>query len=451
MNKFEASIHYIVQFLLQKNARLSTCVHYVTLKEAVSCCNNQERQIYIIKSGFFTKGKYGQKESMPEFPLSAYCGVRILYGIPKEERIHGNSILIYADIIASAYFLLTRYEEYIYPELRDMHGRFPPKESSLYISGGSLHAPLVDQYGKILCQKLATLGYDIKKEKPGFSKIYFTHDIDAPYIQYSFVRMLGAIVKRALLYRKFVIYPFQNWRGNYVTNVKATWNYMLEKEKQASRKVSIPMESICFIIATEESDSYTVAYINDRKANKALMEMRDRDAKFGLHTSYAGADDPQKMRKEKEKLEEILGISVQYQRNHYLRQIHPSDIKRYEDAGFTDDFTTGYAEMPGFRLGTCHPVRWIDPADGRLHKIILHPLLIMDGTLSAKDKMGLSYEKAQEECQAIISQTWNHRGEINVLFHNGMFEDLPGNYQKELYDWMLEYITALAVQSGNAD
>ena len=30
-------------------------------------------------------------------------------------------------------------------------------------------------------------------------------------------------------------------------------------------------------------------------------------------------------------------------------------------AGITDDFTMGYADIAGFRLGTCRSVRWINP------------------------------------------------------------------------------------------
>ena len=36
-----------------------------------------------------------------------------------------------------------------------------------------------------------------------------------------------------------------------------------------------------------------------------------------------------------------------------------------EKAGITDDFTIGYPDVAGFRLGTSRPVHWINPENKR--------------------------------------------------------------------------------------
>ena len=46
------------------------------------------------------------------------------------------------DILAASFYLLSRYEEYL-PHVKDLHGRFPPRESMAY-RHGFLRKPLVD-------------------------------------------------------------------------------------------------------------------------------------------------------------------------------------------------------------------------------------------------------------------------------------------------------------------
>lgn len=455
MEKIKQTISYIIAFLLQRNQEFASVIHYMTREEAVLDCREHRRQVYILKSGFFDDLDYGKEKSMPVLPLRLYEGVRIFYGSVEEEAIEGDSLLLHADIIASAYFLLTRYEEYVRSQMRDQYGRYPVRESMAYLSAeGKLTEPLVDEYGKLLCKKLAQMGYPVKPSENSFSKIFFTHDIDVPFYQYkNFEYMLRAEAHYLVYDYRIVFHPLMNWLGYYGINPRATWNYMLEAEQNGAKESAVPWESICFIISTERKDACTTPYINDKKMLPILQEMLDHGAVFGLHTSYMGAEDEKQMRAEKSKLENVLGHKVTYHRNHYLRQMQPSDMKRYEDAGFTDDFTTGYAGVAGFKLGTCHPVRFIDPADGSLHDIILHPLLIMDGSLSgaAPYQMGLNFEQAKSVCKEILDQVWRHNGEVNVLFHNGMFEDIPGNYHKQLYDWMLGYIVELANEKGGGN
>ncbi len=447
MRQFNQAIRYVISFLLQENAELGENVHYVTREKAITDSCKRSKQIYILQSGFFDDGYYGTEASLPQIPVQLYEGIRFLYGEAKEELLEGGSLLIHMDIIASAFFFLTRYEELVRFDVRDQHGRYPARNSIAYLSGGKkLTEPLVDEYGKLLCKKLETLGHQVKNSVGGFSKVWFTHDIDTPFISYSFKDMIKTIGKAFLYNHRLIFDPFLNWVGYYRINPQASWNYMLNAEKKAAREIKFPVESVCFIISTERRDVGTIPYINDKKIPSILEELCTGGAVLGLHTSYAGAEDEKCIHAEKEKLESMLGHEISFQRNHYLRQLHPSDMKWYEAAGFTDDFTMGYAGVAGFKLGTCHPVRFIDPADGSLHDIILHPLLIMDGSLSGATpyQMGLDFEHAKAVCKEIFNQVWRHHGEINVLFHNGMFKNIPGNYHKELYDWMLEYIIKLS-------
>ena len=88
-----------------------------------------------------------------------------------------NTLVLHADLIASTYFLISRYEEMVQPNKRDVHGRFPGKESLPY-RAGFIDSPLVDEYGKLLRSQLRGTGCKVPESQQQIRKIYLTHDVD---------------------------------------------------------------------------------------------------------------------------------------------------------------------------------------------------------------------------------------------------------------------------------
>ena len=78
----------------------------------------------------------------------------VALGEPREEwSADGSQLIIHADLLASTYFLISRYEEMYRRSERDSYGRFPGK-SSLPYRAGFLHRPIIDEYGEALRQIL---------------------------------------------------------------------------------------------------------------------------------------------------------------------------------------------------------------------------------------------------------------------------------------------------------
>lgn len=443
--KFSNAIEYIKIFLTYGNMNLAEKLYYTDESFVERICHSTSGTIIIVASGFFRNNIYGTHSSMPESPLKKWKGIPVLFGDVGEKIINGNRI-IYSDLIASAYYLLSRYEEMIYPNIRDIYRIFPARESLLY-KNGILERPIIDEYSEQILsifQEMDNKNYAIKQK---INRIYFTHDIDIPFNRYSFTTMVKAMGGSLVKNHRIIFYPFLNWLGLYKINPKATWRYMLSKEKEVQSITDTQVESICFIVALEVPDSKSMAYIKDKKTKEYLQEMTSGGAKLGLHTSYKAAESADKVKEEKRRLEQVAEQKIIYQRNHYLRQINPEDMEWYEKAGIREDFTTGYNEMPGFRLGTTRSVRWINPKTGQLHDIILHGLNIMDGSLSGAKpyQLELGFEDARKLCKKIIDQIKKYNGDLCLLWHNGMFEKYPGNYQKKLYDWVIEYCKEMLI------
>ena len=113
-------------------------------------------------------------------------------------------------------------------------------------------------------------------------------------------------------------------------------------------------------------------------------------------------------------------------------------MQRLADAGITDDFTMGFADEAGFRLQTTRAVRWINPQTMRLTSLTLHPLTVMDGTLSNADYMNLNEDEAYFLCERLFSKVQMHHGDLCLLWHNSIFAETP--YHRSLYPKLLQLI-----------
>lgn len=128
-----------------------------------------------------------------------------------------------------------------------------------------------------------------------------------------------------------------------------------------------------------------------------------------------------------------------YHRAHGLRIVSPEDLLQLEAMGITDDFSLGWTDQIGFRLGTTRSARFIDPATLRLTNLTLHPLNIVDYTLT-----DLRYMEIQDEgtayytCTQLIDKVKQHGGELCLLWHNTSIGN--GSYHSQLYKEILAYI-----------
>ena len=102
----------------------------------------------------------------------------------------------------------------------------------------------------------------------------------------------------------------------------------------------------------------------------------------------------------------------------------------------------GYADVAGFRLGTCKAVRWINPMTRQLTSLTLHPLTVMDCTLSDPQYMNLSYVEALTYCISLIKRIREVGGEVVTLWHNTSFAtNNPCSYHRHLYTLLLKELT----------
>src|SRR5690606_23726327 len=164
-----------------------------------------------------------------------------------------------------------------------------------------------------------------------------------------------------------------------------------------------------------------------------LKEISDRGWEVGLHGGYYSYNSLEALKKEKKRLENVLGKAVQGFRNHYLRFKTPDTWKILADAGFSYDTTFGYHDCAGFRNGMCHPFKPYNLNTGKEIDILEIPLTIMDTTLFSL--MHLDFNQAWKLTEKLIDTVEHYKGVLTILWHNTYMQ---GDYL-EFYRKILRY------------
>ena len=408
------TIHYLIHFILGEeiDSSIANCIGYTNDLNAF-----HKYKVVIRPSAFFSEEIFGTKASLPKTPLLKIMDIPILYGSAKEEW-HGKTWVVSADIIASSYFLLSRYEEAICRDKRDLHGRFSAKDSVLY-GEKTILRPLVDEYRSMLHRWLKQAGMKVPTPKRGISHYFLTHDVDAP----TYCRTWRNVLRCT----KQGHNPFHalRWKGGSLEkDPYYTFPFLLETNQLLAEKKE-NVSSLFFIKTGGTSRQDKPFYDLHSEDIQSLFALAAKyKTIIGLHSSYDAGGKPSLIPSEKATLEKALGTPITTNRHHFLRSKEPEDMNALEKAGITDDFTIGFADHVGFRLGTARPVRRIDPLSGTLGTLLLHPLLVMECSLSDPQYMNLSEDKAFDFCQDIAQQVDKHGGELVLLWHNTSFAPL---------------------------
>ncbi|MBR5694830.1 MAG: polysaccharide deacetylase family protein [Paludibacteraceae bacterium] len=423
------TIEYIIRFLLHGNDDLLCRVGY-TRDTALF----PQYDVVILPSPFFDDEVYGTPQSEPVLPLPTIGDTPILFGSSTIEQV-GSTKVVHADLVASAYFLISRYEEYLHPDRhRDAHGRFSGKESLPYRAGFLLR-PILDEYSHLLLTWLSESA-TVSFPSSGYEQIYLTHDIDRIAYYRNPRGFLGGIKRNLTAFpglKQVLKAPLR------LENDPAyTFPWIIEMDRKVRGAQSIYFVKSAIQQHANDLPSYS---LTGKDFKRLFSLLKTSNALFGLHTSYYAGEHPEIISQEKEQLERSLNLPISFNRWHFLRSLQPADFNALINAGVSDDFTLGYADTVGFRLGTSRCVRWIDPKSRKVTSLRLHPLVAMDCSLSNSYYMNLTEDEAKKTLLSLLSQIRKHHGEVVLLWHNTVFSSVEGGYHPSLYQTIIEELS----------
>ena len=399
----EDIVQYIIEFLLYGNKEAAQQVGYT-----VDPTKWSRYKVCIQPNGHL-----GKDWVLPN--LSAEGGLSAQRSYSPQD----GPVVITTDIIYNTAFFISRAEELIHPQ-RDEHGRFLAKHSLLG-QDNRLMIPLIDEYSRVLMKAL-----DLPLPTRGFATINLTHDIDI-LTQYRHLRgALGGIHRG---HAKEVIAAWKNIHHD----PAYTFEWLMEQDWQVVKHH--PQTKMIYFVKNTPGKGYDYPQYNlQSKDFRHLAHYLTRHgAILGLHSSYYKLENLDKL----ENLGNLGSLGKLGHRSHFLN-CSIDKMQALVAAGVTDDYTMGFADKAGFRLQTTRPVRWINPITFELTNLVLHPLTIMDCTLQNEQYMNLSEEEAFYYCQQLIDKVKQYNGELTLLWHNHIMQDL---YHQTLYKEILRFLT----------
>lgn len=322
-----------------------------------------------------------------------------------------NQVIVYGDILSSAFFMLSRWEETLGQPL-DEHQRYQYSNSAAS-KYGFISIPIVDEYALLLRKILSLLLPEEPLGKRQF-QVKLSHDIDS--LQRftdlkTTIRTFGgdALKTKSLSLLFKSIKEYRQTRKNPKNDPYHLAISRLAKLSEDHGFIS------AFYFKTSEKSDYDSG--DDLWFAKEIIdELVIRGHEVGFHPGYYTLYDSQRFRSEKAALDEISGGIPYGGRQHYLRfDIHATP-HHWADANLLYDSTLGYAEHEGFRCGTCHPYKLYDLSNDCELNIVEYPLIIMDGTL--KSYRGLSTEEGLEVIKSLAKSCKDVEGIFTLLWHN---------------------------------
>lgn len=355
--------------------------------------------------------------------------------------VYGRNLDLPFDVFGAAFYLLSRYEEYL-PHRNDDHGRFLVQESIAF-QKGFLSIPIVDHWALLLANKIK-LKYPVFQLPERSFDMVETIDIDAAYCYRNkgFFRFFTGIF-RDLFIRKD--YAEVKRRIRVIFNKEHdpfdTFDYILELKDQHP---SIP---IVFFALLADYGIYdkNITYLNEEF--RQLLKHLGDNAKLGIHSSYASLSKPELIGIERDRLAEIVHRNIVRNRSHFLRIELPKSYRKMVNIGIGHDFTMGYAELPGFRAGTCHNYPFYDLEQNSELPLTIHPFCMMDATL--KRYMNLSPEKSLQTIKSLMDEVAKVGGTFCCIWHNeNLCESFGWQGWRNIYEAMLNYADQLKRQNN---
>jgi len=318
------------------------------------------------------------------------------------------------DIFAAAFYLLSRYEEYL-PHQLDKHERYAYKNSIL-IQHNMFNKPMLEIWVEAFKLALQKRFPDLTFEERRF---YFE-----PLINVSMARLYqGKAFLRSLLggfndlirlkLRSFIL------RNRVFVFGKKDPYDTFDKFLKLKKKHKHPL-TFFHLLTTYSLFDHNISK-NEQFYQSQIKYLADYND-TGLLTSYYALDDEDTIEKEIKFLENIIHKPVEKVRAHFNRIKIPITYQIYNDLELKNDYSMGYNHKIGFRAGTSIPFRFYDIENETETNLLLHPVVISD--IMLKYQYHLKPKKALKILLEEGEIIRKYKGHFYPVFHNFILSDL---------------------------
>lgn len=321
------------------------------------------------------------------------------------------------DIFAAAFYLLSRYEEYL-PYEKDEHGRFS-HISSLAYREDFLRHPLIDIWMNDFRRALLRKFPQIPLRHLQF-KCIVSYDIDIAY---------------AFLHKGWKI----NLAGFFNSVLKGKFSETLLRWKVLVGSMKDPydcyewldalhlycrLKPYYFFLVAGRQNKYDRNLPTNVKALSDLIQYYAMHYQVGIHPSWRSHESKEILQEEIQWLEVVSDRPVMLSRQHYVRIEFPETYRRLEAAGIKKDFSMGYGTINGFRASASMPFLWYDLEAERQTDLMIYPFSYMDANSYYEEKH--TPEAAYKELMYYYEAVKHVNGTFISIWHNNILGTMPG-------------------------
>jgi hypothetical protein len=416
-----------IEHAVEFEARADVAVHLAEQSELCVC----------MPDILFASGAAGWPRAVsrpPDVPprfFAAWPGgdtsVPVLFGRPStagqwwEQQATGRYFGV--DVLGTAFWMMTQLEELV-DGTRDLHDRFPGRRAHA-VRADYIDRPIVDETVRLLLCALQQVWPNIAA-RTGRHAVVLTHDVDRPFkhLFQSPARLLRSMAADAVRRRglRQVIAAPGRWvrvrRGLEEADPFFTFDWLMDQSERAG------LRSTFFFICGHSGGSLDGDYELQHPRIRALLKrIHSRGHEIGVHGSYNTFRSTDTLRRELRTLQSVCEQEGIIQdrwgvRQHVLRFDSRVTPAVWDSAGLSFDTTLGFADVTGFRCGTCHPYPLYDHQGRRTLKVIERPLVVMDVTLMNAGYEGRTPEQALARIETLREACRRVAGEFVMLWHN---------------------------------
>ena len=344
-----------------------------------------------------------------------------------------NSVFPF-DPFAASFFMISRYEEYL-PHIKDIHGRFEAKES-LAFKNNFLEKPIVDIWTNLIKKEL-----EKKYPKLFFPKKKFQFissiDVDSAYLykEKGIIRTIFGSISDLILFnyhnlsKRFkVLFGFESDPFDTFNKILAT-----------SKKYNI---HTIFFFLLGDYNKYDKSISFSSKIFQSLIKSVNDHVLVGIHPSVRSLSKKKLLKIEIERLQKIIHKNILNSRQHYIKLDMPNMYKNLLNSSIKNDYSMGFASMPGFRSGTCNSYFFYDLDLELETDLKIHPFIVMDVTL--KNYLNLDPKDAISKIYNLINEVKYVNGTFTSVWHNqSLFFENDWQDWHSVYENMIKYVSDL--------
>lgn len=357
-------------------------------------------------------------------------------------HFNGNTLIFNHDILKSAFYLLSGYQEHKSTDL-DRFNRYK-YDASIQKELGIITKPIVNYYFEILIEGIMLFceknTISCKRKKSSFSFV-LSHDVDnidyytVNNVLYKVKEIVGAApsaFRITVRIKQFFKGVFELLKFSKKNNPTWNFDYLRKVEKRNGFK------STFYFLDKDLKHQDSYYDLQEPRMVKLMNDLHNDGCEIGLHGTCRSSVEYRFMKLICDKINAVIPEKVVGIRQHRLMYKNPQTLLIHQKTGLKYDSSLLFAEHEGFRNSYCHPFRIYNFTEDKMSDVWEIPLNIMDGTLFGYRK--LSFAEAKKSVKQILREVKKFDGVFSLLWHNDFFDEERYPKIKMFYEEILSEI-----------